>query len=112
MLQGAIIWTPLLAPDNLDAAKQNHNGFSDSRLRHFWDSDRILGGLISQTLNLKTAIAWDVYLIYAPDHPWHAELPPAPEFWMHQLDEEPTLFLDSLRLKRTVHTMIERSKFE
>lgn len=112
MLQGAIIWTPMLAPDSLDAAKEIQYGFSDFRLRHFGDPDRILGRLISQTLNLKTAIAWDVSLIYAPDHPWHTELPPTPEFWMHQLDEEPTLFLDPLRLMRTVHTIIGRIKFE
>jgi hypothetical protein len=63
-------------------------------------------------LKLKAPIAWDVYLIYPPDHPWDTELPPAPTFWMHQLDEEPKLYLDPLRLKDAVQTIIERAEHE
>ena len=109
-LRGAIIWTPMLLTDNLSAAEEREIKFSDSRVKQFWDPDRILGRLLSRTLPLKAPIAWDVYLIYPPDHPWDEELPPTPEFWMHQLDEEPTLFLDTLRLKDTVHAIIERGK--
>ncbi len=112
MLQGAIIWTPILATDSLNAAEQRETRFSDSRVEHYWDPDQILGRLFAQALNLKASIAWDVYLVYPPDHPWDAELPPAPEFWMHQLDEAPALFLDSLRLKHTVQAMTERVKRE
>lgn len=109
MLQGAIIWTPMLAADNLDAANQHEITFSDPRVKQFWDPDRILGRLLSRTLSLKAPIAWDVYLIYPPGHPWDMDLPPAPEFWMHQLDEEPTLYLDPLRLMQNVQAMIEAS---
>jgi len=107
MLLGAILWTPMLVADSLLAAKQQENNLPDPRVIHCWDPDRILGRYLSQTLNLKASIAWDVYLVYQPDHRWISELPPAPGFWMHQLDEEPTLFLDPLRLKSKVHAMIE-----
>ena len=110
MLQGAIIWTLMLVTDSLNAAEQREASFSDSRVMHYWDPNRILGRLLSQTLNLKASIGWDVYLVYPPDHPWDTELPPMPEFWMHQLDEEPTLFLDSVRLKRTVQAVAEKSQ--
>lgn len=90
----------------------NEVKFSDSRVKQFWDPDRIMERLLSRTLNLQVPIAWDVYLIYPPDHSWDEELPLAPEFWMHQLDEEPTLILDSLRLKDTVHVIIEGVKDE
>ena len=106
MLQGAIIWTPMLATDSLNAAEQREARFSDSRVKQYWDPDRILGRLLSQTLDLKASIAWDVYLVYPPNHFWDTELPPAPKFWMHQLDEEPTLFLDPLRLKSTMRAMV------
>ena len=109
MLQGAIIWTPMLATDNLDAADQREITFSDPRMKQFWDPDRILGRLLSRTLSLKTPIAWDVYLIYPPNHPWDTELPPMPDFWMHQLDEEPTLLLDPPRLKQYVQALLERT---
>ena len=75
--------------------------------KQFWDQDRIFGPLMSQTLNLKELIAWDVYLLYSPDHPWNSKLPPAPTFWMHQLNEEPSLFLDPTRLKESVKTLLE-----
>jgi len=110
MLQGAIIWTLMLVTDSLNAAEQREASFSDSRVMHYWDPNRILGRLLSQTLNLKASIGWDVYLVYPPDHPWDTELPPMPEFWMHQLDEEPALFLDSVRLKRTVQAIAEKSQ--
>ena len=112
VLQGAIIWMPMLATDSLDATKQREPRFSDYRVKHYWDPDRILGRLLSRTLKLKAPIAWDVYLIYPPDHPWDGELPPAPTFWMHQLDEESTLYLDPVGLKHTVQAITERGKHE
>lgn len=112
MFQGAIVWAPMLAADDLVAAKRCEAKLSDSRVKHYWDADRIFGRLLSQTLNLKASIAWDVYLVYPPDHVWDTELPPTPKFWMHQLDEEPTLFLNPLQIKRAVQTMIERGKYE
>lgn len=108
MLSGAIIWTPMLASDNLDAANQRGSIFSDYRVNQFWDDDKIFGRLMSRTLNLKESIAWDVYLLYLPDHPWISELPPAPMFWMHQLNEEPALLLDPPRFKNYVQTLLER----
>jgi len=106
MLYGAIIWTPMLVTDNLDAANGRETRFSDTRVQQIWDQDRILGQLVSQTLNLKAPVAWDVYLIYPPDHSWVTELPPTPKFWMHQLDEEPTLLLDPPRLKEYIQTLL------
>lgn len=111
ILSGAIIWTPMLVSDSLEAANECETRFSDTRLQQIWDRDRILGGLLSQTLNLKASTAWDVYLVYPPDHPWDAALPPMPEFWMHQLDEEPGLRLDPPRLKEYVQTLLERTAF-
>lgn len=106
MLQGTIVWTPMLMTDSPTAAKRCEAELTDFRVKHCWDPDRILGQLLSQTLNLKASMAWDVYLIYSPNHSWDVDLPPAPKFWMHQLDEEPTLLLDPRHLKRAVQAMI------
>jgi hypothetical protein len=108
-LNGAMIWTPVLESDSYHAADQRESKFSDARVGQYWDPDRILGRMLARTLNLRASIAWDVYLVYPPDHPWTMELPPSPEFWMHQLDEEPILLLDPPRLKRYVQTLIERT---
>ena len=109
ILEGAIIWTPMLEGDNLDAARDREARFPDPRVQHYWDPDRISGQILSQTLSLKAPIAWDVYLLYPPGHPWDSELPPAPELWMHQLDEEPAFFLDPPHLKNIVRAMTEKS---
>ena len=112
-LHGAIVWMPMLSTDNLDAAIERESHFSDRRLQQLWDQDRIAGHLLSRTLNLQQeSIAWDVYLIYPSDHSWDTELPPMPQFWMHQLDEEPTLYLDPPRLKEYVKTLLERTAFQ
>ena len=102
----------MLVTDNLNAAEKQEAIFSDSRVCHYWDPKKFLGQMLSRTLHLKTSIAWDVYLVYPPEHPWETDLPPAPEFWMHQLDEEPRLLLDPLRLKRTVQTMVAEVKYQ
>ena len=109
ILAGAIVWTPMLQTDSLDAAIQRELNFSDPRLKQLWDPERIFGSSMSQTLNLQIRIAWDAYLLYLPDHPWDAELPPAPKFWMHQQDEEASLYLDPSRLKQYVQTILERT---
>jgi hypothetical protein len=112
ILHGAIIWTPMIDTDSLEAANLREPGFADSRVKQFWDPDRILGRLLSQALRLRISVAWDVYLIYLPDHPWDGELPPEPEFWMHQQDEEMSLYLDPPRLKHYVQTVLGRIAFQ
>jgi hypothetical protein len=74
-LLGAIVWTPMLATDYLDAAMQRETEFSDFRVKHYWDP----------------------------------ELPPMPDFWMHQLDEEPALLLDPVRLRHNMQAIMEES---
>ncbi|HLO29262.1 MAG TPA: hypothetical protein VK249_09015 [Anaerolineales bacterium] len=101
----------MLPADNFEPALQRELMFSDSRVKQFWDPGRIFGQLLSQTLDLSISIAWDVYLLYPPDHRWNAELPPAPEFWMHQQNEEMSLYLDPCRFKGHLQTLLERIAF-
>ena len=110
-LRGVIVWIPMLETDHFEAASVRETRFSDPRVKQFWDQDLVFGRLLSQTLNLNEPIAWDVYLVYPTDHSWNGELPPMPIFWMHQLNEEPGLFLDPPRLKEYVKTLLERVGF-
>ena len=101
----------MLDTDNLATANVCETKFSDPRIDQFWDQDRIFGEILSQRLHLKESIAWDVYLVYLPNHSWDSELPPMPILWMHQLNEEPTLFLDPPRLKAFVQNVLEGMPF-
>ena len=70
--------------DNAEEADTEAASFTDLSVTHVWDDERQLGNMFSETLGLK-AVAWDVYLLYSPDTSWNSELPPTPDFWMHQL---------------------------
>lgn len=98
----------MLVTDSFSAANEREIRFSDPRVTQLWDLDRIFGHLLAQTLKLNESIAWDVYLVYPPDHPWDSELPPAPAFWMHQLNEEPAILLDPPRLKQYVQMLVSK----
>ncbi len=98
----------MLITDNFESAIRHESVFSDARVMQLWDPGRIFGRLLSQTLKLSIPIAWDVYLLYPPEHPWNTEIPPAPEFWMHQQEEDMSLYLDPSRLKQYVKTLLER----
>ena len=111
ILAGAIVWTPMLQTDSVDTAIQRELNFSDARLKQLWNPERIFGSVISQTLHLQISIARDVYLLYPPDHRWDAELPLTPEFWMHQQDEEASLYLDPSHFQQYVQTVVERIAF-
>lgn len=93
--------------DDLDAAIAQAAIFPDDRVSHYWDSKKILGRQVAQTLALRALVAWDTYLLYLPGAMWKGGRMPAPAFWMRQLDERPDLLLDAARLRAEVQKAIE-----
>lgn len=57
---------------------------ADARAVHFWDGNGLTLKAYQTVLGLP-GDAWDVYMLYGPDARWDDELPPKPDFWMHQL---------------------------
>ena len=102
----------MLAADNIQAAIAQEASFQDERVNHYWDGERALGRLVSRALNLNAPVAWDIYLLYSPGAMWNGERLPAPDFWMHQLEETAGSRLDPDRLKAEVHDAIERAERE
>ncbi len=84
MLKGFSIWLPIMDGDNLVAADVQSANFTDGRIEHVWDREKLLGNRFAKALNMK-GIAWDVYMLYAPGVTWNSDVPPEPAFWMHQL---------------------------
>jgi hypothetical protein len=58
---------------------------SDARIRQLWDERGLELTVFRAPLRL-TQDAWDVYLVYAPGVRWPGAIPPAPSYFMHQLD--------------------------
>jgi hypothetical protein len=97
----------MLAVDDLDAAIEQEALFQDERIYQYWDGERILGRMVSQTLILSDLIAWDIYLLYFPGAIWKGDRIPIPDFWMHQLNERSDLLLDPVRLMAEIQKAIE-----
>jgi hypothetical protein len=62
-LRGHLVWIPMLAADDLDAAIAQEALFQDERVSQYWDGEHALGRLVSQTLKMSAPIAWDIYLL-------------------------------------------------
>jgi hypothetical protein len=97
----------MLISDNLKEAVTQEALIKDERIFQYWDGQRALGRLVSETLKLSAAVAWDIYLLYLPGAIWNSGRLPKPDFWMHQLNEQADLLLDPDRLIAEVQKAIE-----
>lgn len=86
-LKGFVVFLPMLDGDDRAAAVAQAGALNDARVAQLWDPDRVMGELSAKTLVLRST-AWDVYLVYPAGVRWDSEMPPNPEFWMHQLSSE------------------------
>lgn len=65
------------------------------RIHHYWEDSGIIGRLYQKVMDTELYM-WDVWMAYLPDVVWEGELPPYPDFWMHQLGPLPKdLILDA-----------------
>jgi hypothetical protein len=55
--------------------------------QQYWDGNDLLGQQYKQVLGWNDD-AWDVYFLYGPKAQWKGNLPPAPDFFMHQTEEK------------------------
>ena len=106
-----LVWLPIRATDDANAAAQQTSSFRDARLSEGWDADRAVGDLFARRLSLKGA-AWDVYLVYDRGQRWDKAGPPMPSFWMHQLQEsvgaDQKFCLNPARFTQEVIARLER----
>jgi hypothetical protein len=56
----------------------------DARVTHYWDGGGVTMRQYRSALGLSED-AWDIYMVYGPRARWDGELPPKPDYWMHQL---------------------------
>jgi hypothetical protein len=87
------VWVPRLGGQEKDVSTATRE-IADPLAREYWDGNDLLGVAYRQVFGWKDDNAWDVYMLYGPKARWTADLPPAPDFYMHQ-DAEPGLRLDA-----------------
>lgn len=54
------------------------------RIHHYWEDTGIIGQHYRETMDVDHYV-WDFWAIYGPDVIWDGMLPPAPEYFEHQL---------------------------
>lgn len=96
-LRTYVVWIPVMPEDGEGAARAAASRLRDPRVAHFWDPERALGRALGETLAIParrepaiaSRLAWDVYVLYPRAATWARDrrAPPAPVFWMHQLDQ-------------------------
>lgn len=111
-LRTLAVLIPMMDDDDLETALKQIERLPDPRATHAWDGERNVGDLFGKTLGLSKT-AWDVYLVYPPGMTWDEDGPPAPPFWMHQLDQlgdepgaDPAIRLDKKKLKAELDRLI------
>ena len=74
----------MMPDDSPKEAELEAASFKGLPVTQIWDGEQELGHAFSWALGLSS-VAWDVYLLYGSDAIWETEVPPMPDFWMHQL---------------------------
>lgn len=80
-----VMWVPRSGGREKDVASASRV-IADSAAREYWDGNDLLGVQYKQVLGWR-GNAWDVYMVYGPKTQWSGDLPPTPDFFMHQTSE-------------------------
>lgn len=81
-----VLWVPRRGGQEKDVPNATRV-ISDASAHQFWDGNNLLGIQYRQVLGWR-GNAWDVYMVYGPKAQWNDELPPVPDFFMHQTSEK------------------------
>jgi hypothetical protein len=54
------------------------------RIHHYWEDTGIIGQHFSEVMESEMYV-WDFWMIYGPEARWDGLLPPAPDYYEHQL---------------------------
>jgi hypothetical protein len=82
-LRAYVVWQPIRG-GRAAAVPDAMATFPDRRATHFWDAGGWTIANFKPPLDIQVD-AWDLYMMFGPDARWDGELPPEPDFWMHQL---------------------------
>ena len=78
-----VVWSPQLGAQEKHVASAMKL-VPDTRVRHFWDGEMLVGTAFQFTLSLPAA-AWDVWMLFDIDAMRRADSVPVPAWWEHQL---------------------------
>ena len=106
-LRTYVVWVPMLMAGE-SHVRNGLRAIRDPGVAHYWDEHSALVRGYMKPLGLEQ-LAWDIYMIYPPSARWEGELPPAPEFWMHQLPSVDAPRLDPAEFTRRLKTELDQT---
>ena len=80
-----VIWVPRSGGREKDVPSATRV-IADTSAHEFWDGNDLSRMQYKQVLGWR-GNAWDVYMVYGPKARWTGNLPPVPDFFMHQTSE-------------------------
>ena len=92
-----MLWVPRRGEKEKDVPSATR-AIRDASAHAFWDGNNLSGIQYRQVLGWR-GDAWDVYIVYGPKARWSGDLPPAPDFFMHQTSE---------KFRNSIHRSSER----
>lgn len=105
-----VVWVRSLPKDNEERVPAATTKLPDQRASHFWDGDGKLKVAYKRLMKMEE-LAWDVYYVYGRGVEWKGELPPVPNYYMHQLYSlPPELMLDGDKLAEEINKLLKQSK--
>ena len=102
-----VVWTPVLSPDNREAALEARGYIQDPRAKHYWDGTQSLGLAYGKTVSLPNGreLAWDIYFAFERGKEWGKDLPD-PDDWVHQLGRDDKHLGDGSGLRTAVQKLL------
>lgn len=81
-----VLWVPRSGGREKDVSSATRV-IADASAHEYWDGGNLLGIDHKQVLGWRGNV-WDVYMVYGPKAHWTGDLPPVPDFFMHQISEK------------------------
>lgn len=101
------MWVPSLPADNESRVPAATAKIPDERATHYWDEKGTLKVAYQRSLKMNE-LAWDVYYVYKRGREWAGDLPPVPDYYMHQLRSlPPDRMLDGEKLADEIKKLLQ-----
>ena len=102
-----VVWVPIGITDLQLTVPRAMKRVTDPRVQHFWDVGGTLSKDYGRVLGLgQKQPAWDVFFLFDRQAEW-TDQPPAPTYWMHQLDLAPERRLNGDTFTAEVNKLLQ-----
>lgn len=82
-----VVFVPALGAQSTDVAAATRF-LQNANVHYYWDGDGSIMLRYAKAVDVDKPV-WDFWSIYRPGTTWTQGMPPAPDFWQHQMGSLP-----------------------